>query len=399
MTTAMAVTSCFAFLPALAQAQISDDKIRIGLITDMSGVYSDISGQGHVEAIRMAIEDFGGQLDGKKIELLVSDHLNKPDIAAAKAREWVDQEGVDVLMSGASSAADLAIAQIANEKKKVFFVIATGTSRLTNEDCNPYTIHYGYDTVAMAKATGSAVVKQGGKSWAFLTADYAFGHSLQADTTRIIEAGGGQVVGAVRHPLGATDFSSFIVQVQSSGAQILGLANATADTINSIKAANDFGVTQSMKLAGLVMFVTDIHAVGLDMTQGMYLSDNWYWDQNDESRQWSRRYFDKLKKMPTGNQAAGYSATMLYLKSVQAAGTDVADPVMRVMKDSTINDMFVKNATVRADGRVMYDMHLMQVKTPGESKYPWDYAKQVERVAAVDAFTTPEESRCSLLKR
>ncbi|WP_050463580.1 ABC transporter substrate-binding protein [Herbaspirillum autotrophicum] len=379
-------------------AQISGDVIKIGLITDMSGVFSDISGKGHVEAIKMAIADFGGTLNGKKIELIFGDHLNKADIAASKAREWIDREGVDILMSGASSAADLAIAKVAAEKKKVFIVIATGTARLTNEDCNPYTIHYGYDTVAMAKSTGSAVVKQGGKSWYFLTADYAFGQSLEQDTSKVIKEAGGKVLGAVKHPLGASDFSSFVTQAQASKAQILGLANATADTINAIKAANEFGLTKTMKLAGLVMFVTDIHSLGLGLTQGMYLSDNWYWDQDPESRKWSRRYFEVMKKMPTGNQAAGYSATMQYLNAVKAVGSDDADRVIPQMKKTRINDMYLKNATIRDDGRVMYDMYLMQVKTPAESKYPWDYVKIVEKVSAEHAFTTKAESTCSLWK-
>jgi len=381
-----------------ASAQVSDDVVRIGLITDMSGVFSDISGKGHVEAIKMAIADFGGNLKGKKIELVFADHFNKADVAASKAREWIDREGVDILMSGASSAADLAISKVASEKKKLFIVIATGTARLTNEDCNPYAIHYGYDTVAMAKATGSAVVKQGGKSWYFLAADYAFGHSLEADTTRVVKAAGGTTLGSVKHPLGASDFSSFIMQAQASKAQILGLANATADTINAIKAANDFGLNKSMKLAGLVMFVTDIHALGLNLTQGMYLSDNWYWDQDPESRKWSRRYFEVMKKMPTGNQAAGYSATLHYLNAVKAVGSDDADLVVPQMKKTKINDMYLKNATIRDDGRVMYDMFLMQVKAQSESRYPWDYVKIVERVPAEQAFTTKAESKCALWK-
>ena len=242
------------------------------------------------------------------------------------------------------------------------------------------------------------MVKQGGKSWYFLAADYAFGHSLEADTTRVVKAAGGTSLGSVKHPLGASDFSSFIMQAQASKAQILGLANATADTINSIKAANDFGLNKSMKLAGLVMFVTDIHALGLGVTQGMYLSDNWYWDQDEESRKWSRRYFSTLKKMPTGNQAAGYSATMQYLKAAKAVGSDDADKVIPQMKKTPINDMYLKNATIREDGRVMYDMFLMQVKAPAESKYPWDYVRIVERVPAEQAFTTKAESKCALWK-
>ncbi len=397
MAAAVSAAAAFGFA-GHASAQISDDVVKIGLITDMSGVYSDISGKGHVEAIKMAIADFGGTLNGKKIEVIFADHFNKADIASAKAREWIDREGVDVLMSGASSAADLAIAKVAEEKKKLFVVIATGSARLTNEDCNPYSVHYGYDTVAMAKATGSAVVKQGGKSWFFLTADYAFGHSLEQDTSKVIKEAGGTVLGSIKHPLGASDFSSFVTQAQASKAQILGLANATADTMNAIKAANSFGLTKTMKLAGLVMFVTDIHSLGLDLTKGMYLSDNWYWDQDPESRKWSRRYFEIMKKMPTGNQAAGYSATMHYLNSAKVVGTDVADKVIPQMKKDKINDMYLKNAYIRDDGRVMYDMFLMQVKTPAESKYPWDYVKIVEKVPAEQAFTTKAESKCALWK-
>jgi branched-chain amino acid transport system substrate-binding protein len=312
------------------------------------------------------------------------------------AREWLDQQGVDVLMSGASSAASLAISKVAAEKKKPFFVISTGTSRFTNEECTPYTTHYGYDTVAMAKGTGSAVVKQGGKSWYFMTADYAFGHSLEADTTKVIKAAGGEVLGSVRHPLAASDFSSFILQAQGSKAQILGLANATGDTVNTIKAANAFGLNKTMKLAGLVMFVTDVHSLGLELTQGMYLVDNWYWDQDEASRKWAKRFEKKLNKMPVSNQAAGYSATLQYLNAVKAVDSDDAEKVLQYMKQMKINDMYIKNGYIRGDGRVMYDMYLMQVKTPEESKYPWDYVKIVETVPAEQAFTTKAESKCTL---
>ncbi|HUG57305.1 MAG TPA: ABC transporter substrate-binding protein [Candidimonas sp.] len=379
-----------------ATAEISGDTIKIGLITDLSGIYSDISGKGHIEAINMAIEDFGGTLNGKKIELIYVDHLNKTDIASSKAREWLDQQGVDILMSGASSAASLAISKVAAEKKKPFFVISTGSSRFTNEECTPYTVHYGYDTVAMAKGTGSAVVKQGGKSWYFMTADYAFGHSLEADTTKVIKAAGGEVLGSVKHPLAASDFSSFILQAQGSKAQILGLANATGDTVNTIKAANAFGLTKTMKLAGLVMFVTDVHSLGLELTQGMYLVDNWYWDQDDASRKWAKRFEKKLNKMPVSNQAAGYSATLQYLNAVKAIDSDDADKVLQQMKKTKINDMYIKNGYIRADGRTMYDMYLMQVKTPAESKYPWDYVKIVQAVPSEEAFTTKAESKCAL---
>src|SRR5690349_14265293 len=286
---ALAATLCTAALPA--HAQFSGDGIRIGFITAMSGLYSDIDGQAGAEAIRMAVADLGGAVAGKKVEVLTADHQNKPDVAAAKAREWFDTQGVDVLIAGTNSGTSLAMAKVAQEKKKPFIAIGAGSSALTNEQCSPYTVHYAYDTVAMAKGTGSAVVKAGGKSWYFLTADYAFGQALQNDTANVVKANGGSVVGQVKHPLSASDFSSFLLQAQSSKAQILGLANAGGDTINAIKAANEFGVTKTMKLAGLLMFINDIHSLTPALTQGMYLTDSWYWDQNDATRAWSRRFF------------------------------------------------------------------------------------------------------------
>lgn len=396
---ALAVAATMAMgVTAPAAAQISGDVVKIGLLTDLSGLYSDIAGQGGLEAIKMAIADVGGNINGKKIEFIYADHLNKADNAAAKAREWIDREGVDVVMAGVNSAAFLAIAKIATDKKKLFMAVGSGTARLTNEECSPYAIHYGYDTVALAKGTGSAVVKQGGKSWYFLTADYTFGHSLENDTAKVVKAAGGTVVGSAKHPLSASDFSSFLLQAQSSKAQILGLANAGGDMIATIKAANEFGITKSMKLAGLIMFVTDVHALGLEQTQGMYLTDSWYWDQNDESRTWAKRYFSKIKKMPTGLHASGYSATLQYLKAVKAAGTDDADKVIAQLKSGKINDMYVKNAHVRDDGRLVHDMYLMQVKKPNESKYPWDYYKVVQTIPGEQAFTTKAESKCALWK-
>ena len=379
-------------------AQISGDVIKIGLVIDLSSLYADVTGQGVVEAVKLAIADAGNSINGKKIELLFADYQNKADVAAGKAREWVDLDGVDVLMAGTNSSAALAISKIANEKNKPLLVVSTGTARLTNEECNGYTIHYGYDTVALAKGTGSAVVKQGGKSWYFLTADYSFGASLEKDTSDIVKANGGMVIGSVKHPINASDFSSFLVQAQSSKAQILGLANAGGDTINAIKAANEFGITKTMKLAGLIMFVNDVHALGLSQTQGMYLTDNWYWDQNEESRAWSRRYFDKMKKMPNSIQASSYSAALHYLKSVKATGTDNAEKVLSNMKATPINDMLTKNGTIRVDGRMVSDLYLRQVKAPSESKYPWDYYKGGERIPGDQAFTSRAESKCALWK-
>ena len=381
-----------------ASAQISGDTIKIGLITDMSGVYADIDGAGGAEAVKMAIADFDGTLNGKKIEFLAADHQNKADIAASKAREWFDQQGVDMLLGGTNSGANLSMAKVAAEKKKVFFSIGAGSARLTNEECSPYTVHYAYDTVALAKGTGSAIVKQGGKTWFFLTADYAFGTSLEKDTAAVVKASGGKVLGSVKHPLSASDFSSFLLQAQASKAQILGLANAGGDTINSIKAANEFGITKSMRLAGLLMFINDIHSLGLNLTQGMYLTDSWYWDQNDDSRAWAKKYFAKMKKEPSSLQAADYSATMQYLNAVKAVGSDDADKVMAQLKKTKINDFFTKNGVIRPDGRMVHDMYLMEVKKPGEAKYPWDYYRIVQTIPGDQAFTTKAESKCSLWK-
>jgi branched-chain amino acid transport system substrate-binding protein len=311
-----------------AQAQYSGDTIKIGIITDMSGLYSDIDGPAGVEAIRMAVADAGGAVNGKKIEVLFADHQNKADVAAAKAREWFDTQGVDMLIGGTNSGTALAMAKVALEKKKLFIPIGAATSALTNEQCSPYTIHWAYDTVALAKGTGNAVVQAGGKSWYFLTADYAFGSALQNDTTAVVKAAGGTIVGSVKHPLSASDFSSFLLQAQSSKAQILGLANAGGDTINSIKAANEFGVTKTMKLAGLLVFINDIHSLGLKTTQGMYLTDSWYWNKDAEARAWSRKFFEKIKRMPSSIQAADYSATTQYLAAVKAVASDDSDKVI-----------------------------------------------------------------------
>jgi branched-chain amino acid transport system substrate-binding protein len=398
-TIALAVAGAFGIAAGgLAQAQISGDVVKIGFITDMSGVYSDIDGQGGVEAIKMAIADFGGSVAGKKIELVSSDHQNKADIAASRAREWFDQQGVDMLIGGTNSGTNLSMAKVAAEKKKPFIAIGGGTARLTNEECTPYTIHYAYDTVALAKGTGSAVVKQGGKSWFFLTADYAFGASLESDTAKVVKANGGTVLGDVKHPLSASDFSSFLLQAQASKAQILGLANAGGDTVNAIKAANEFGVTKTMKLAGLLMFINDVHALTLNLTHGMYLTDSWYWDQNDETRKWARRYFEKMKKMPSAVQAADYSAATQYLLAVKATGTDNPDKIMDYLKKTKINDMFAKNGYVRADGSMIHDMFLMQVKEQKDSKYPWDYYKVVQTIPGEQAFTTKAETACALWK-
>jgi len=399
ITAALALAGLgFAGLPAQAQG-ISGDVIRIGFITDMSGVYSDIDGPAGVEAIRMAIADAGGEINGKKIELVTADHQNKADIASSRAREWFDQEGLDLLVGGTNSATNLAMAAVAAEKKKPFISIGAGASDLTNAQCTPYTVHYAYDTVALARGTGSAVVKDGGKSWFFLTADYAFGHALARDTIAVVKTAGGAVKGTVRAPLATSDFSSFLLQAQASGAQILGLANAGGDTINSIKAANEFGVTQTMKMAGLLIFINDIHSLGLQATQNMYLTDSWYWNQSPEARAWSEKFEAKVKRKPSSLQAADYSAVAFYLNGVKATGTDDGDALMKWMKSNKINDFYAKDGYIRPDGRMVHEMYLMQVKTPQESKGPWDYYKVVAKLPGEDVFTQPEESGCKLIKK
>ena len=380
-----------------ASAVHAQDKVRIGFITDMSSNYADVEGKNGALAIQMAIDDFGGKVNGMPIELLTLDHQHKPDIAATKAREWIDTQGLTMLFGGTNSGVGLALAKVAQEKKRVYFVNGAGASALTNEQCTPYTVHYAYDTVALAKGTGGAIVEQGGKSWYFLTADYAFGASLEADTSKVVKEKGGTVVGGVRHPLNASDFSSFLLQAQNSKAQILGLANAGGDTINAIKAAKEFGINKTMKMAGLLVFVTDIHSLGLKNTEGLLLTTSWDWNLNDQTRAFGRKFFAKTKRMPTDIQAADYSATMTYLKAVQAVKTVDADQVMAKLKSTPIDDFYAKGS-IRADGRFVHDMYLVQVKSPAESKEPWDYYKVVKKLPGDQVYTTKAESKCALWK-
>ncbi|WP_261509614.1 ABC transporter substrate-binding protein [Burkholderia multivorans] len=391
--------ACLALATAAFTAGVAHaaDTVKIGFITDMSGLYADIDGQGGLEAIRMAVADFGGKVLGKPIEVVYADHQNKADIAASKAREWMDRGGLDLLVGGTNSATALSMNQVAAEKKKVYINIGAGADTLTNEQCTPYTVHYAYDTMALAKGTGSAVVKQGGKTWFFLTADYAFGKALEKNTSDVVKANGGQVLGSVRHPLSASDFSSFLLQAQSSKAQILGLANAGGDTINSIKASKEFGITKTMKIAALLMFIDDVHSLGLETTQGLVLTDSWYWNRDAASRQWAQRYFGKMKKMPSSLQAADYSSVTTYLKAVQAAGTTDSDKVMAELKKMKISDFYAKGY-IRQDGSMIHDMYLMEVKKPSESKEPWDYYKVLATIPGEQAFATKQESRCALWK-
>jgi len=363
----------------------------------MSSLYADVEGKNGAVAIQMAIDDFGGKALGQPIELLTADHQNKADIAASKAREWIDTQGATMIFGGTNSGTALATAKVAAEKKRVYFNNGAGTSALTNEQCTPYTVHYAYDTVALAKGTGGAVVDRGGKSWFFLTADYAFGQALEADTTAVIKAKGGTVAGAVRHPLNASDFSSFLLQAQNSKAQILGLANAGGDTINAIKAAREFGINKTMKTAGLLVFLTDIHSLGLKNTEGLLHTTSWYWDMNDDTRKFANAFFAKTKRMPTDVQAADYSATMTYLKAVAAVKTTDSDKVMAHLKSTPISDFYGKGQ-IRADGSFIHDMYLVEAKAPAESKKPWDYLKVIATLPGDQVFTTKAESKCALWK-
>ena len=367
-------------------ALAAGNEVVIGDIDDLSGVYADIQGAGGVEAMKMALADSGGTVLDRNVVVLVADHQNKPNIGASKLREWADQKGLNFLIAGSNTAVAIAMAKIAVEKKIVYVVIGAVGASLTNEDCTPYNVHYSVDTTALANGTAAAMVEKGGKTWFYLTADYAFGSQLQNAASKVVEAKGGRNVGSVRVPLSTADFSSFLLQAQASGAQVLGLANAGADFTNSVKAANEFGITKTMKPAGLDAYITDIHSLGLQTAQGLFLTASWYWDLNDDARAFAKRYFEKMHKEPTMNQAAYYSATLTYLKAVKAAGTSDADKVMAELRRTKINDMFTQGGYIRADGVMIHDMYVMQVKTPQESKYPWDYYKVVKKMSGEEAF-------------
>jgi branched-chain amino acid transport system substrate-binding protein len=375
-----------AALAAGPTALAADEQVVIGDIDDMSGVYADVQGAGGVEAIRMAIADFGGTVLGRKIVVLIADHQNKPDIGASKFREWADQNGLNMLIGGSNTGVNIAMTKVAAAKKVPMFIIGAAGASMTNEDCTAYTVHYVYDTTSLANGTATSIVNGGGKTWFYLTADYAFGTQLQAAASKVVEAHGGKNVGAVRVPLGAADFSSFLLQAQGSAAQVLGLANAGTDFSNSLKAANEFGITKTMKPAALLAFITDINSLGLQTAQGLYLTTGWYWDLSPDTRAFGKRLFAKINREPTMDQAGAYSATLTYLKAVKAAGTTDSDKVMAELKKTKINDMFAKGGYIRADGAMIHDMYVMQVKTPQESKYPWDYYKVVKKMAGEEAF-------------
>jgi branched-chain amino acid transport system substrate-binding protein len=395
---ALAIAGCLAV--GTAQAQISDDVVKIGVLSDMSSLYSDIGGKGSVAAAQMAVKDFGGKVAGKPIEIISADHLNKPDVGSAIARQWADQDKVDVVVDVPTSSVALAVQDVLKEKGKVFLMSGPASSDLTGKACSPTGVHWTYDTYALAHGTGGALVKQGGDTWFFLTADYAFGHALENDTTAVVKAAGGKVLGSVNVPLNNADFSSFLLQAQTSKAKVIGLANAGGDTVNSIKQASEFGIVSGgQRLAGLLVFISDVNSLGLQTAQGLVLTEAFYWDQNDETRAWTKRFMAETGKVPTMVQAGVYGAVTHYLKAIEAAKTDEGKAVVAKMRELPINDFMTKNGKLREDGRVMRDMYLFQVKTPGESKYPYDYYKQLATIPAEEAYRPLSESACPLVKK
>lgn len=381
-------------------APVSDDVVKIGVLTDMSGFLSDASGQGSVTAVRMAVADFGGQVLGKPIEVVSADNLNKADVAAGQARTWFDRQQVDMIIDLGNSATALSANEVAKQKNKIAITTLAGTTRVTNEDCAPTTIHYAYDTYALAHGIAGELVKNGLDTWYFVTIDFAGGHSIEKDASDMVKASGGKVLGSVRHPMDAGDFSSYVLQAQASKAKVVGFATAGGAAINAIKAAEEFGLKKSgQTLAGLYIFISDINSLGLAIAQDMYVTTGFYWDYNDETRKWSKRYFEKMKRMPSMPQAADYSATMHYLKAVQMAGTDETDAVMKKMRETPVNDFFAKNGKIRKDGLMVHDMYLAQVKKPSESKYPWDYYKVKKVIPSNVAFQPISQGSCPLVKK
>ena len=384
--------------PSPLHAEISDGVVTIGVLTDESGVFSALSGVGSVEAARMAVEDFGGMVAGKPIRLIDADHQNKTDLGVEIARRWIDREGVDAIVDVPNSAIVLAVQELARERNRALLVSTAGTADLTGKACSPVGIHWTWDTYAFAASSAKSIVRQGGDTWFFLTADFAFGQAMQRDATRFIEAAGGKVLGGVRHPLGTADFSSFLLQAQSSGAKIVALANGGSDMTNSIKQASEFGIQKDgQTLAALAAYITDVHAVGLDGAQGLLLTTAFYWDRTEASRAWSKRFFARRNAMPTQAQAGVYSVVTHYLKAVAATGSDDAKTVVAKMREMPVNDFFAENGHIRADGRMVHDMYLAEVKKPSESRYPWDYYRILETIPGDEAFRPISEGGCPLV--
>jgi len=394
----LAMSSALVSQPATAQ--ISNDKVRIGVLTDMSGQFSHESGAGSVTAVRMAIEDFGGKVNGKPIELIYADHQNKPDIGATKAREWYDS-GIDMIAGLINSGVALSVTNVAKEKNKIAIINGSGSSKLTNEGCTPVSIHYAYDTYALATGTTKYLIKEKKlDTWYFLTADYAFGHALEGDATANIKALGGTVVGSTRYPMDTNDHSSFLLKAQASKAQVVALAGSGQGFINAVKSAQEFGLTKGgQTIAGLLVWDTDIDALGLQKAQGMIMTSGFYWDRTPETRAWSKRFKELMGRMPHMGDAGDYSSTMQYLKAIKAAGTDETGAVMAKLKSTPINDFFATNGRIREDGRMVHDMYVYQVKTPAESKYPWDYLTLKETIPAAQAYRPLSESSCYLVKK
>ncbi|KYG97198.1 ABC transporter substrate-binding protein [Bradyrhizobium sp. DOA1] len=373
--------------------------LKIGVLSDFSSVYSDIGGMGNVEATKMAIEDFGGQMFGKPIDMISADVLNKPDVASTIARKWWETEGVDMIIDLPTSATALAVMELSKQYEKIMIVTDAASSDITGKSCSPYTAHWTYDTYSNAQTVGSAIVKNGGDSWYFLTADYVFGHSIERDTGDVVKKAGGKVLGSVKHPLNTADFSSFLLQAQASKAKIIGLANGGGDTINAIKQAGEFGIVAGgQNLAAIVMFISDVHSLGLKLAQGLIVTEAYYWDLNDRTRAFGKRFMERVKRMPTMNQAATYSATLHYLKAVQAAGTKDTKTVMTKMRELPVRDAFTDNGVLREDGRMVHSMYLFQVKKPEESKGPWDYYKLLAEVPGDQAFRPLKDGGCPLVK-
>jgi len=394
LTTAIATT----LMAGAAQAEISNDMVKIGYLADMSGTYRDLAGPNGLIALEMAVADFGGQVNGKKIEVVSADDRNSPDVASSTARRWVENDNVDMVAGLVASSVSIAVSDILEESGKLGIVSGSAASSITNEHCTPNHIHYVYDTYPLANGTASAIVKEGGKTWFILTADYAFGHALEADVTKVVEANGGEVIGTIRHPFPTPDFSSFILQAQGSGADVVALANAGGDTTNAITTAGEFGLTQSgQTLAALLLFLTDVHALGAEAAQGIQLTTGWYWDMNADARAWADRFMEETGVRPTMVHAGIYSSTMQYLNAIKATGSDEAQAVRKQMMDTPINDMFATNGRIREDGRMVHDMYLAQVKTPAESTNEWDLYNIVRTIPAEEAFRPLSESQCPLV--
>ncbi|MBY3206399.1 MULTISPECIES: ABC transporter substrate-binding protein [Rhizobium] len=392
-----------AFLLASSTAVLAqsatDGKVKIGILNDQSGVYADFGGKSSVEAAQMAVEDFGGKVLDVPVEIVNADHQNKADIASNIARQWYDTEQVDAIMELTTSSVALAVQAIGKEKKKIDIVTGAATTDLTGKACSPYGFHWAYDTHALAVGTGGALVKQGGDSWFFLTADYAFGYSLEQQTSDYVKSSGGTVVGAVRHPLSSQDFSSFLLQAQSSGAKVIGLANAGLDTSNAIKQAAEFGITQGgQHLAALLFTLAEVHGLGLEAAQGLTLTEGYYWNRDDESRAFAKKFFTRTGKMPNMVHTGTYSAVTQYLKAVQKAGTDETEAVAKQLHEMPVDDVFGRGGTVGANGRMIHDMYLLQVKKPSESKEPWDYFNVLATIPGKEAYIDPAKSGCDLVK-